>query len=63
VSFCCNANGDPCCTYLHCDAGLTPACSAELACQADGGTWDPFGGTGCSHPGDGAAGDGYPGHD
>ena len=36
---CCNANGDPCCTFLHCDAGLTPQCQAELAC-IDAGQWD-----------------------
>jgi hypothetical protein len=36
---CCNANGDPCCTFLHCDAGITPQCQAELAC-IDAGLWD-----------------------
>jgi hypothetical protein len=49
-NFCCNANGDPCCEYLHCDAAITPQCSAELACQADGGTYNFAGG--CSFPGD-----------
>jgi hypothetical protein len=41
-TFCCNANSDPCCPYLYCDASLTPSCSAELACKADGGTFDPY---------------------
>lgn len=36
---CCNANGDPCCPFLHCDAGITPQCQAELAC-IDAGQWD-----------------------
>jgi hypothetical protein len=48
--FCCNANADPCCTYLHCGASLTAQCGQELACQADGGTW-AFG-TGCTIPAD-----------
>jgi hypothetical protein len=62
---CCNANGDPCCTYLYCDASLTPACSAELACQADGGTWNGYTDVdgsviplpGCTFPQDAAPGD------
>jgi hypothetical protein len=41
-SFCCNANPDPCCVYLHCGGSLTAECSQELACQADGGTWNPY---------------------
>src|SRR5258708_1700266 len=40
-SFCCNANSDPCCSYQYCHASLTRACSEELACQADGGTYSP----------------------
>jgi hypothetical protein len=40
--FCCNANPDPCCQYLYCGGSLTPECTAELACQADGGTYDPW---------------------
>jgi hypothetical protein len=38
-SFCCNVNGDPCCPFLYCDAGITPECQAELAC-IDAGRWD-----------------------
>jgi hypothetical protein len=49
--FCCNANPDPCCVYLHCGGSLTATCSQELACQADGGTWNL--GTGCSTSQDG----------
>ena len=41
--FCCNANPDPCCEYLYCGGSLTPDCSAEMACQADGGTYNPYG--------------------
>jgi hypothetical protein len=41
-SFCCNVNPDPCCQYLHCGGPLTAMCSEEMACQADGGTFDPF---------------------
>jgi hypothetical protein len=40
INFCCNANPDPCCAYLHCDASLTMACSQEMACETEGGTWD-----------------------
>ena len=36
---CCNANGDPCCPFLYCDAGITAQCQAELAC-IDAGRWD-----------------------
>ena len=48
VNFCCNGNGDPCCRYQSCGAPLDDACRAELACQADGGTYDPSGGNGCT---------------
>jgi hypothetical protein len=41
-AFCCNANPDPCCPYLHCGEALSSRCSEELACQAEGGTYDPF---------------------
>jgi hypothetical protein len=37
--FCCNANGDPCCQYLHCGGALTADCLVEMACEADGGTY------------------------
>ncbi|MBV9948144.1 MAG: hypothetical protein JOZ69_14915 [Myxococcales bacterium] len=65
--FCCNANSDPCCGYLHCGGSMTPACAGELACQADGGTWQsvgyqlPDGGWAfgsCTVPGDGGVSDG-----
>jgi hypothetical protein len=32
-TFCCNANPDPCCPYLHCGEPLNAAC----ACKLDGG--------------------------
>lgn len=32
--FCCNANGDPCCTFEYCGAPMSAAC----ACKLDGGT-------------------------
>jgi hypothetical protein len=38
--FCCNANPDPCCAYLHCDGSMTPMCDQELACESDGGSWN-----------------------
>jgi hypothetical protein len=53
---CCNANGDPCCQYLQCGAPLTAACSQELACQTDGGTWS-LQTLACSLPGDAGPGD------
>jgi hypothetical protein len=54
---CCNANPDPCCETLHCGAPMTLTCSRELACQADGGTWNFVDG-GCALAGDaGADGD------
>ena len=34
-SFCCNANGDPCCTFEYCGAPMSVAC----ACELDGGTF------------------------
>jgi|CZKU01.1.fsa_nt_gi hypothetical protein len=37
---CCNATSDPCCAYESCGAPLTPECSVELACWADGGSWN-----------------------
>jgi hypothetical protein len=46
--FCCNAAPDPCCEYLYCDAAITPQCSQEMACEAEGGTWDPYPGS-CSY--------------
>ena len=37
---CCNGNPDPCCSC----GGINPSeCSAERACQADGGTWEGYG--------------------
>ena len=33
---CCNANGDPCCSYQHCGGPMTPAC----ACELEGGVPD-----------------------
>jgi hypothetical protein len=62
--FCCNANYDPCCLYQYCGGPLTAECSAEIACKADGGTydpsslWQPDGSStpiGCSFPGPDAA--------
>ncbi len=53
--FCCNLVADPCCQYLHCGGALTPACTSELACQADGGTWE-IGGSTCSFSTDGGGG-------
>lgn len=41
-NFCCNVNPDPCCGYLHCGGPLTPECSQEMSCEADGGTWNPL---------------------
>jgi hypothetical protein len=38
---CCNANLDPCCPFLFCDAGLTQECQSELACL-DAGRWDAW---------------------
>jgi hypothetical protein len=60
---CCNLVADPCCMYLNCGGALTPACSVELDCRAEGGTYTfyptvgPDGGTvpaHCSYPGDAA---------
>jgi hypothetical protein len=53
--FCCNLVADPCCQYLHCGGALTTTCSSELACQADGGTWE-IGGSTCSFSTDGGGG-------
>jgi hypothetical protein len=50
--FCCNANSDPCCTYLHCGAPLLPVC----ACALDGGTWTSDASDPCVYPGDAGAG-------
>jgi hypothetical protein len=53
---CCNANPDPCCSC----AGIDPACKAQRACQADGGTWEPTDVDGnaisgqCTYPADAA---------
>jgi len=38
-SFCCNANGDPCCEYKYCGGPLTAECTAKMGCEAEGGTW------------------------
>ncbi|HEX4445679.1 MAG TPA: hypothetical protein VH044_03055 [Polyangiaceae bacterium] len=46
VSFCCNANADPCCPSLHCGATQTVVCTEKMACESDGGTWD-YGDQGC----------------
>jgi len=53
-SFCCNANGDACCTDLYCHAPLTPECSAKLTCEAEGGVWS-YPTTGCASGQDAAA--------
>ena len=60
VSFCCNANSDPCCPYMYCGQTRTPECIEEMACMADGGTWSvtepvPDGGSHCVIASDGAA--------
>jgi hypothetical protein len=47
--FCCNANPDPCCEYLFCDAALSPACACELL-DAGAPTIEPDGGPGCTSP-------------
>jgi hypothetical protein len=60
-SFCCNANGDPCCTYLYCHAPLSPECSAKLACDAEGGVWS-YQSSNCAS-GQDAAPDAPDGHD
>ncbi len=39
ASGCCNAAPDPCCPYLYCEASITPTCSQEMACEAEGGVW------------------------
>jgi hypothetical protein len=57
IDECCNANPDPCCPSLSCGAEQTPECKQELACQADGGTWD-IGAGDCSR--DAGAGDSGP---
>jgi hypothetical protein len=55
---CCNANGDPCCEYLHCGGSLTPECSEEMACQAEGGTFVYLtNDAGCSFAHDGGTSD------
>lgn len=41
-SGCCNANDDPCCDYLYCDAAISAQCTEEMACQADGGVWTVY---------------------
>jgi hypothetical protein len=51
--FCCNANPDPCCPQLYCDAAPTTACSQEMACVAEGGTWVYNGAGACSLSADG----------
>jgi hypothetical protein len=38
ASQCCNANPDPCCPYLYCDAGITQECRTELDCM-EAGAW------------------------
>jgi hypothetical protein len=44
LTLCCNADPDPCCTCAGeiTDADPASACGQELACQAVGGTWEPF---------------------
>jgi hypothetical protein len=41
---CCNADPDPCCTCMGeiTEADPESACGHELACQAAGGTWNPY---------------------
>lgn len=39
---CCNANSDPCCPYMYCEASLTPECSDKLVCTSEGGTWSLY---------------------
>jgi hypothetical protein len=66
---CCNANGDPCCEFMYCDAAISSQCVQEMACQADGGVWNldypescSFGDGGAPDGGEaGVAGDGAPG--
>ena len=68
--FCCNADPDPCCVYLNCGEPITPTCMQEMACQADGGSWNAYdlvdGAVtivqGCSFPPDAGPSDGSP-HD
>ena len=54
ASGCCNAAPDPCCEYLYCEASITPTCSAEMACEAEGGIWSY---SGCSTSQDAGPGD------
>ncbi len=41
---CCNADPDPCCTCTGeiTEAAVDSPCGRELACQAAGGTWEPY---------------------
>ena len=41
---CCNADPDPCCTCTGeiTEADPESACGHDLACQAAGGTWNPY---------------------
>jgi len=55
VTFCCNANADPCCPSLYCGAPVTVECTEKTACEADGGTWEYAGTPRCvldAGPGD-----------
>jgi len=36
---CCNVKPDPCCTLMYCGQPATSACTAKIACLADGGSW------------------------
>lgn len=53
-SGCCNAAPDPCCEYLYCDASISPTCSQEMTCEAEGGMWSY---SGCSLTQDAGTGD------
>jgi hypothetical protein len=37
---CGNAGPDPCCEYKYNGGPLTPECTSEMACEAEGGTWN-----------------------
>lgn len=39
VTFCCNANADPCCPSLYCGAPVTVECVEKMDCESDGGVW------------------------
>ena len=62
-NFCCNANGDPCCEYKYCGGPLTSECTAEMACEAEGGTYGYYNnsaGEVCSFPSEAGVSDAPP---